>query len=196
MFEQIENKPLRRRILWTAPLVMAGIAALTLRKFRATGDTVPNSATGEEVEIGEFNNSGERVNTTRVKKIVRSDSEWWPRLTPQQYYVTRKHSTDTPFTGTYYQLHQAGIYRCICCDTAVFHSKAKYDSGTGWPSFWEPIAKENVRTSGDPKENLDIGIDVMCKRCDAHLGHIFNDGPQPSGLRYCINESSLRFVPA
>jgi peptide-methionine (R)-S-oxide reductase len=131
-------------------------------------------------------------------KLVRSQADWWGRLTPQQFYVTRNHNTDTPFSGTYYKIHEPGIFRCICCDTALFRSEEKYDSGSGWPSFWQPIAAENVRTVESEgisqHDALMSGIEVLCKLCDAHLGHIFGDGPPPTNLRYCINESSLRFV--
>jgi len=167
-----------------------------LRHFASSPDRLPDSATGDFVEIAGFSKNGERTRVTKLRKIVRSDADWWVLLTPDQFYVTRKHSTDAPFTGTYHQLHQKGLYGCICCATVLFRSNEKYDSGTGWPSFWAPAAKENVRTSGDPKETRDIGIEVLCKRCDAHLGHIFNDGPEPTGLRYCINESSLKFAAA
>jgi peptide-methionine (R)-S-oxide reductase len=147
------------------------------------------------VTIVQFGAAGEKLGAARVSKILRPDSEWFQRLSHEQYYVTRRGNTDTPFSGTYYRLHDRGLYRCICCDTALFSSAAKYDSGTGWPSFWEPIAKENVRASDGPGESLASGIEVHCTRCDAHLGHIFDDGPEPTHLRYCINESSLRFVP-
>ena len=127
--------------------------------------------------------------------MVRSSGEWHKQLSAEQYYVTRQQGTDVAFSGTYYQIHQDGLFRCICCDNAVFSSDTKFDSGTGWPSFWAPIAEENVRTRSD-FSLLVKRTEVHCTRCDAHLGHVFNDGPEPTNLRYCINESSLRVHPA
>ena len=168
------------------------------RKNIGIPSQLPSSDSREKVAIIEFSDSGTKLGMTEVRKLVRTDADWWGRLTPQQFYVTRNHTTDTPFTGTYHRMHDPGLFRCIGCDTAVFSSEAKYDSGSGWPSFWEPVANENVRTVDTPglsrEDALKSGIEVLCRRCDAHLGHIFGDGPPPSSLRYCINESSLRFV--
>jgi peptide-methionine (R)-S-oxide reductase len=196
MFDQAKDDPTRRRVLWVTPLVLGAAGLVWFRRNVLTPETVPGSETGEQVSIVKFGDQGQNLGLMSIKKVVRSDADWFARLTPQQYYVTRKHSTDMPYTGTYYLLHQQGLFRCICCDNALFRSDDKYDSGTGWPAFSAPIAKENVRTLAAPGASLDSGIEVLCKECDAHLGHIFNDGPPPALLRYCINESSLRFVPA
>jgi len=159
----------------------------------------PSVTSADQVSIAEFSNVGTLTEVTKVPKVVRTEAEWGNSLTPQQFHVTRSGATDDPYTGTYYLSHSEGLFRCVCCDTALFDSKSKYDSGTGWPSFWQPIADENVRTvpiAGLAESAaLNSGIEVLCARCDAHLGHIFGDGPEPTGLRYCINESSLRFVP-
>jgi len=191
MFDLGKDDPTRRRVLWITPVALGSIALIWFRRNVLSPEVLPSSETGAQVSIVKFDDQGQNLGLMTVQKTVRTDSDWFGRLTPQQYYVTRKHSTDTPFTGTYYQLHQKGLFRCICCGNALFSSEAKYDSGTGWPSFSAPIAKENVRSAGG---SLDIGIEVLCKQCDAHLGHIFDDGPPPTSLRYCINESSLRFL--
>ncbi len=195
MFDEFQAPVARRRALWLAPvgLVLAGGAAFKL--FFLKPEPLPSLADAqEEITIIEFDSHGRKIGPVRVKRVVRTDSDWFAHLTPQQYYVTRKHSTDTPYTGTYYHLQTPGIFRCICCLTPLFSSHQKYDSGTGWPSFWGPIAIENLKRAEEPGASLDSGIEVLCRRCDAHLGHIFNDGPEPTGLRYCINESSLTFV--
>lgn len=179
----------RRTWLISAASLLAGGA------LGAFGRSAPAAQTSlAELTIERFSADGKSQGTVKVAKLVLSDAEWRKKLSKQAYEVTRHEDTERPYTGEYLNNHKAGIYTCICCDTALFDSATKFESGTGWPSFWKPISKANVIEITDRTFGMER-IAVSCARCDAHLGHVFDDGPQPTGLRYCMNSVSLHFVP-
>ncbi len=180
---------LSRREFLVRSAIGAGMAALVVFPRRLA------SQPPTDVTIVQFSSSGVREGRVTVPKVVKPESEWQHQLSPLAFEVTRHAATERPFSGAYWNLHDKGIFRCVCCDTALFSSAAKFDSGTGWPSFWQPIAAENVNGPRAQHPGADP-TEVCCRRCDAHLGDIFDDGPKPTGLRYCIDSVSLKFVKA
>ena len=174
-----------------AVAVFAGVDRVASSAFVTDEPPLDSNAT---VDIVEFDDTGKPAGKHAVRKVQKTQAEWRNVLTTPQFVVTRKAGTEIPYSGELLNEHRAGIYRCADCGTALFDSRTKFESGTGWPSFWAAIAEENIRE----RDDFTLGIlqrEVRCTRCDGHLGHVFHDGPDPTGLRYCMNSVSLKFVP-
>jgi peptide-methionine (R)-S-oxide reductase len=183
------QQPNRRTFLVTAAsaTAIAGLAAWR-PSLAFAGAGTPTTVT-----IVQFSEAGKPIGMVSVPVVVHTDAEWKQKLTPISFEVTRRANTERPYSGSTWNNHDHGLYRCICCGNALFSSETKFESGTGWPSFWQPIAKENIVEIRDLRLGMERNA-VSCRECDAHLGHVFDDGPRPTGLRYCMNSAAMRFV--
>jgi len=188
--EQTPNRQ-RRSFLAASAATLAGLVLWQFKRPRIIN--AQSSAQPKQVTVVLFSDSGQRLNAVRINKVVKTEAEWRQRLSPNAFDITRHADTEIAFSGKYWNLHEKGIYLCICCDNALFSSATKFESGTGWPSFYQPLAPENVTELRDTTFGM-VRTAVSCTECDAHLGHVFDDGPEPTGLRYCMNSASLRFV--
>jgi peptide-methionine (R)-S-oxide reductase len=188
-----EGNVSRRVFLAGAGAALGGALLWRWRKPRVI-EAAAKSEPGE-VTIVQFSDAGKRLAKVKIAKLVKTDDEWRKQLPSGVFEITRHADTEMAYSGKLLNVHDTGVFRCICCDNALYSSSTKFESGTGWPSFWAPIAQENVREIRDATLGMER-VAVSCTECEAHLGHVFDDGPKPTGLRYCMNSASLRFAKA
>jgi peptide-methionine (R)-S-oxide reductase len=200
MFDSEKNrddrsKKMTRRAFIAAAGVAASYAVLRMRRAPGVEASAAVHGTPGQVTIVNFSNDGNNLGKETVVKVVKTDGEWLQQLGKNSFEISRQADTEMPYSGVSLKEHNAGVFRCVCCDTALFSSRTKFESGTRWPSFWAPIAKENVAEVKDVSLGMER-TEVKCVRCEGHLGHVFDDGPAPTGLRYCMNSASIKFMNA